>query len=120
MERLPFDERRAYPRFMVRPFAELVDMDGLTAKLMYQVCMLVDISLGGAKIMSSVEYPVGHMLKLVVALCDSRSKVKLTGEIVRVRQHESGEYEYGVKFVSLSDDQRQALAHGIECIARCK
>ena len=95
-------------------------MDDVIAKLMQQVCMLENVSLGGAKIVSKAHYPVGSQISLWAELYESHKHIKLEGEISRVNTLTTGDYEYGVKFHELSDEQRDAMSQGLACVARCK
>lgn len=120
MNAKPVVENRLTPRYVLDQRAEFLDVSSFAANLVYQVCVLVDISLGGVKIRSQTKYKSGHFLNLRASLCDCRNKIVLRGKILRAVPLSDGWYEYGVSFDGLSDCQQRALRNGLECIARCK
>ena len=111
---------RLSPRYLINRSAELLDMNNLASKLSYHVCMLVDISSGGAKIRSCREYTPGQMLTVRAGLYDGHKHIQLRGRIVRVDGLPSGWREYGVRFEGLSDSHKEALEQGLACVVRCR
>ena len=62
------EHKRAYTRYVINRQAEVIH--GTGKQTVTQVCDLIDISMGGAKIESNVEYPMDKILRLRVELYD--------------------------------------------------
>ena len=113
-------ERRLHPRQVIERHAEFIDLEGLAVKLCYHVCVLVDISLCGARVRSRTKYTENENMELKLELYDSAKKIHVRGRISRVNPLPDGWYEYGVAFGELPESKKHALSNDLAYVARCK
>ena len=114
-------ERRVYPRYAVNLPAEFSELAAfLTKKASYQVCILMDVSFGGARIRSMTRYNSGCKIVLRAKFYAAAGKLDLQGRIVRVVEQSDGWCEYGIAFDGLSEVQKLDLKRELAFIARVK
>lgn len=121
------NERRQYKRI---PLGATVSFQELSfSKIMESANSISkDVSSGGLLITSTREYCLGTLLKLEVDVPgwgkhqksfgtasdkDQRALVAV-GQVVRVEQMESGEFELGIKFLNVYPDDWTALQSFVE------
>lgn len=75
-------------------------------------CVLLDISVGGARIQSEFLHAEGEVLNLKVKLEDYVS-MDFLGEIIRVQELRSGAFQYGFLFAQLTEDEITTLTKTI-------
>lgn len=75
-------------------------------------CVLLDISVGGARIQSEFLHAEGEALNLRVKLEDYAA-MEFLGEIIRVEEFPSGVFQYGFLFAQLTEDEITSLAKTI-------
>ena len=75
-------------------------------------CVLMDISVGGARIQSEFLHAEGEALNLRVKLEDYAA-MEFLGEIIRVQELNSGAFQYGFLFAQLTEDEITSLAKTI-------
>lgn len=75
-------------------------------------CVLLDISVGGARIQSEFLHAEGEALNLRVKLEDYAA-MEFLGEIIRVEESPSGVFQYGFLFAQLTEDEITSLAKTI-------
>ena len=66
-----------------------------------QECQVLDIGVGGARVVSARSYPVGTQLRLGLELLEGSGYMTFPGQVVRVREKSDGRYEYGFLFAQL-------------------
>lgn len=111
-------ERRVYARYAVRVCAELAE--AVAAPFSYKVCVVTDVSFGGAGVRSMSRFETGRKITLRAKLHGSGGNIELPGRIVRAVDAGDGWYEYGVMFENLEGAQTRRLMEGLECVARMK
>ena len=87
------------------------------AKLCFQICILKDISLGGARVQSIWDYPEGKQLLLQAEPLDEKHRLSITGVIVRKRKLSDTWHEYGLKFQPISSYQKESLQQNVMAVA---
>lgn len=75
-------------------------------------CILLDISVGGARLQSEFLHAEGEVLNLKVKLEDYVS-MDFLGEIIRVQELRSGAFQYGFLFAQLTEDEITTLTKTI-------
>ena len=75
-------------------------------------CILMDISVGGARIQSEFLHAEGEALHLRVKLEDYAA-MEFLGEIIRVQEISTGLFQYGFLFAQLTEDEITSLAKTI-------
>ncbi len=58
-----------------------------------------DISLGGARIMTDTDFPVGDEFKMLITLSKSKHIIKLRAVVRWSKQVDSGIFELGIEFL---------------------
>lgn len=73
-------------------------------------CKLLNISVGGASVSSEYRYHEGDKFLLKVRLLEDRPESAMFSQIVRVVEKDEGKFEYGCRFLELTEvDQEQIL-----------
>lgn len=72
-----------------------------------------DISLGGARLITTKMYPRDGEFKLRVKLADNQEQLLLRGKFMRMAKRSDGSLEYGTMFAQLDEVQSHAIANGI-------
>lgn len=82
-------------------------------------CRLLNISVGGVYISSGYQYYIDDSFLLRVRLLEDRPYSALYCRILRVVEKDGSKYEYGCKFVQLSESDQNQIAENIFA-AQCK
>lgn len=88
---------------------------GLTRELVE--CKVLDISAGGARVLSRNVYMEGDRFQLQVELPEERP-FSVTCQVLRVTPRKGYKYEYGCKFEGLSEQEQQRLLRAVFTIQR--
>ena len=91
-------ERRMYIRYAVNRTACLTNADRPELGDIKQECQLVDLSLGGAKILSNYDYAKNRNMVLHVTLFDGGETVGIPCRVVRSKAAQGKQTEYGLSF----------------------
>lgn len=83
-------------------------------------CKLLNISVGGAGVQSESRYHEGDKFLLKVRLLEDRPESTMYSQILRVIEKEDGKFEYGCRFLELSEDDQQQLTQNIFTVQRQK
>lgn len=83
-------------------------------------CKLLNISIGGACISSEQRYHDGDKFLLKVRLMEDRPESVMFSEIVRVLEKDSGRFEYGCRFLELTEADEDQIAQNIFAVQRQK
>lgn len=78
-----------------------------------QECQVLDIGVGGARVVSARSYPVGTQLRLGLELLEGSGYMTFPGQVVRVREKSDGRYEYGFLFAQLVKRKADSLERTI-------
>lgn len=82
-------------------------------------CRLLNISVGGVYISSGYQYYVDDSFLLKVRLLEDRPYSSLFCRVLRVIEKDTSEFEYGCKFIQLSEADQDQIAENIFA-AQCK
>lgn len=83
-------------------------------------CKLLNISIGGAGVKSESRYHEGDKFLLKVRLLEDRPESAMYSQILRVIEKDDGKFEYGCRFLELSEDDQQQLTQNIFTVQRQK
>ena len=108
------EHKRAHTRYVINRKAEIVHVAGKSQ--VSQVCDLIDISMGGAKIESNVEYPMDKVLRLRVELYDKSGPISFDAQVIRVKPLDHARIEYGLLFAELTSAQRKYLSEDLQVV----
>lgn len=89
---------------------------GLTPELVE--CKVLDISAGGARVLSRNVYMEGDRFQLQVELLPEEKPFSVTCKVLRVTPRKGYKYEYGCKFEGLSEQEEQRLLQAVFAIQR--
>lgn len=81
-------------------------------------CKVLDISAGGARILTKNQYQEGDLFQLEVVLLPTELPFAFTCQVLRVVPKGGSRYEYGCKFEALEEKERQRLLQTIFKIQR--
>ena len=81
-------------------------------------CKVLDISAGGARVLSRNVYMEGDRFQLQVELLPEERPFSLTCKVLRVTPQNGFKYEYGCQFEDLSDPEQQRLLRAVFTIQR--
>lgn len=116
LEPVVYDDRRKSVRYPLTPPAKIHAMDD-TRLNEPQRCRLVNISTGGACIISVFAYELEQTLKLRVKLVESSEHISsYQCKVVRVTQRPDGQFEYGLLFAPLQQQTLDDLMQDIKTI----
>jgi len=104
---IPFDEHRTSFRLAVNTPVSLFYREDEHLQNP-EVCILVDISTGGACIESEFLHAEGEVLRLKVQI-DDYAPMTFLGQIIRVQEHSPGVFRYGFLFAQLDEQESTAL-----------
>lgn len=102
---------RAFFRLDVDLDATVTCFHGLNAG--EKPCKLVNVSVGGVCIASSVHYHEHDKLLLKVQMLEDRDLSVMMCQVLRVTKKENGTYEYGCRFVGMSEAMESRISHHI-------
>lgn len=78
-----------------------------------QNCKMLNISVGGACILSEYKYHKGDKFLLNVKLLEDRPISVMFCEVLRVIEKEDAKYEYGCRFLELNEDDQDKITQNI-------
>lgn len=81
-------------------------------------CKVLDVSAGGARILTKNVYREGDFFHLEVEIFPNEEPFSFTCQVLRVMPKKGLKYEYGCKFEALSEKERQRLLRAIFTIQR--
>lgn len=91
-----------------------VDLDGfLSFDGLQAPCRVVNMSTGGVCVGTPVRHNVGEKLTLWLTLPVRSGTLTLPFQIVRINERRHGYFEYGCKFLALSEEQEERLTRSI-------
>lgn len=103
-ENILSSQQRRYERFDIFERAAIVDESGHSTSV-----IMVDLSLGGAQLLSRAEFKGGSSCKLVVG--SGNEATTLSGAILYCRPGEYDMLSVGFKHTSTNKDERVAIAN---------
>lgn len=83
-------------------------------------CKLLNISVGGACIGSECRYHEGDKFLLKVRLLESRPESAMFSQVMRVLEKDGGKFEYGCRFLELTDADQEQITQNIFAAQRQK
>lgn len=83
-------------------------------------CKLLNISVGGASVSSEYRYHEGDKFLLKVRLLDDRPESAMFSQIVRVVEKDEGKFEYGCRFLELTEVDQEQITRNIFAAQRQK
>ncbi len=83
-------------------------------------CKLLNISVGGANVGSEYKYHEGDKFLLKVRLLEERPESAMFAEIVRVIEKDDGKFEYGCRFIGLTETDQEQITKNIFTAQRQK
>ena len=83
-------------------------------------CKLLNISVGGASVSSEYRYHEGDKFLLKVRLLEDRPESAMFSQIVRVVEKDEGKFEYGCRFLELTEADQEQITRNIFAAQRQK
>lgn len=83
-------------------------------------CKLLNISVGGASVSSENRYHEGDKFLLKVRLLEDRPESAMFSQIVRVVEKDEGKFEYGCRFLELTEVDQEQITRNIFAAQRQK
>ncbi|MFG6339221.1 MAG: PilZ domain-containing protein [Lachnospiraceae bacterium] len=83
-------------------------------------CKLLNISVGGASVSSEYRYHEGDKFLLKVRLLEDRPESAMFSQIVRVVEKDEGKFEYGCRFLELTEANQEQITRNIFAAQRQK
>lgn len=83
-------------------------------------CKLLNISVGGASVSSEYRYHEGDKFLLKVRLLEDRPESVMFSQIVRVVEKDEGKFEYGCRFLELTEVDQERITRNIFAAQRQK
>ena len=83
-------------------------------------CKLLNISVGGASVSSEYRYHEGDKFLLKVRLLEDRPESVMFSQIVRVVEKDEGKFEYGCRFLELTEVDQEQITRNIFAVQRQK
>lgn len=83
-------------------------------------CKLLNISVGGASVSSECRYHKGDKFLLKVRLLEDRPESVMFSQIVRVVEKDEGKFEYGCRFLELTEVDQEQITRNIFAAQRQK
>ena len=102
---------RAFFRMGISIPGRLVIMGRADAQA--EECRLLNISVGGAGVRSVHRYYEGDKFLLKVRLLEDRPESVMFSQVVRVIEKEDGTFEYGCRFLELTEDDESQITRNI-------
>lgn len=109
------ENERAFPRFDTDIAATVTATDG--TKEGEKACKLLNISVGGANIESEYRYYKGDRFLLNARLLEDRPVSVMYCEVTRVVEKSASRFEYGCRFLELTEADQEELTQSIALIA---
>ena len=85
-----------------------------------KACKLLNISVGGASISSEHRYHEGDKFLLKVRLLEDRPESAMFAQVVRVIEKDGGRFEYGCRFIELTEPDQERITQNIFAVQRQK
>ena len=76
-------------------------------------CRLLNISVGGACISSEYRYHQGDKFLLKVRLLQNRPESVMFSQVMRVIEKDEARFEYGCRFLELTEDDQEKITQNI-------
>lgn len=102
---------RAFFRLATNLDATAVMFSGLT--MGEKPCKLLNISVGGACISSTFRYHTGDKFLLKVRLLEDRPESAMFAQVMRVIERDGAEFEYGCRFLELTEADQEQITQNI-------
>lgn len=83
-------------------------------------CRLLNISIGGARITSEYKYHDGDKFLLKVRLLEGRPESAMFSQVMRVIEKDDGKFEYGCRFLELTEADQEQITQNIFAAQRQK
>lgn len=83
-------------------------------------CRLLNISVGGAGVLSKEEYQEGDKLLLKVRLLEDAPESLLYCQVLRITKKDDAQFEYGCRFLGLSEGDQEKISQQIFTAQRQK
>ena len=109
---------RAFFRLDVNLEATAAMYSGLDAE--EKPCRLLNISIGGAYISSEYQYHEGDKFLLKVKLLEDRPESAMFSQVMRVIEKDETVFEYGCRFLELSEEEQDKITQNIFAFQRRK
>ncbi len=78
-----------------------------------ETCRMLNISVGGARILSEQKYNEGDKFLLKVKLLEDRPMSVMFCEVLRIIEREDSKYEYGCRFLELNEEDQEKITQNI-------
>ncbi|WP_308638341.1 PilZ domain-containing protein [Paenibacillus silvisoli] len=112
---MTYNQREHFRVYLQIPLAAMCRIVGIANKpseTNYAQIALKDISLGGARMHSKLDFPLHANLLLEISFTVIEQKYKILGTIVRKTLVNSSLYEYGIKFIIAdASTEQQFMKH---------
>lgn len=105
------ENERSYPRMDTDAEVIITAPDKTNDK--EKLCRLLNISVGGASISSGYRYYKGDKFLMKAKLSENRPSFNVYCEVLRVVQKDIGSFEYGCRFVELTEACREQITQNI-------
>lgn len=102
---------RAFFRLETNLDAVVTTFGGFSAR--EQDCKMLNISVGGARILSEQLYHEGDKFLLKVQLLEDRPMSVMFCEVLRIFEREGSKYEYGCRFLELNEEDQDKITQNI-------
>lgn len=102
---------RAFFRLETNLDAVVTTFGGFSAR--EHDCKMLNISVGGARILSEQLYHEGDKFLLKVQLLEDRPMSVMFCEVLRVFEREDSKYEYGCRFLELNEEDQDKITQNI-------
>ncbi len=117
LEAIPYRTDRKHRRYPLCPPA-VVCMGEEVDPGRRQPCQLLNLSAGGACVVTERVYPVGQALSLQIAPSAGDACTVYPCKVVRATPRRGGQFEYGLLFVCLSRRRRRCLTRELLTIQK--
>lgn len=102
---------RAFFRLETNLDAAVTTFGGFAAR--EHDCKMLNISVGGARILSEEIYQEGDKFLLQVKLLEDRPMSVMFCEVLRIFEREDSKYEYGCRFLELNEEDQDKITQNI-------
>lgn len=103
-----YDNKRDTPRVNSSVYIKYEIRNEMNVKVGSGIATTRDISVGGARFLSTTPASKGYILKMQIQL-DTFTTLGVVGTVAWVEQTRPGQYQLGVQFKSLGPSERQKL-----------
>ncbi|WP_322200025.1 PilZ domain-containing protein [Acutalibacter intestini] len=109
---------RAFFRLEINREATMATFSGLETG--EKPCKLLNISVGGARVSAGERYHEGDKFLLKVRLLEDRPESALFAQVVRVIEKDPGKFEYGCRFIGMTEADQEQITKNIFAAQRQK